>query len=96
MFFAVIGHFPLEFFCTRTIFQDNDGLASAAGLIEALGRQDLQDVLSEFLNSLFTVKALPSQMPKFGSDPDRVLTGICNMILILTYKYEEPVVFWFN
>ena len=93
-FLTVIGQFPLEFFSTRTVLTDNEGLASSAGLIEALGRQDLQDVLSEFLTSLFTVKALPSQMPKFGAQADQVLIGICNMILILTYKYEEPVVFW--
>ena len=69
-FFTVIGHFPLEFFSTRTVLTDDEGLSSAAGLIEALGRQDLQDALSEYLTSLFTVKALPSQMPKFGGQAD--------------------------
>jgi len=85
---------PLEFFCTRTVFTDVEGIQASADLIEALGRQDLQSAIQEFLNSLFTVNAMPSQMPKFGQHTELVLKGICNMLLILTTKYEDPLVFW--
>ena len=39
--FGLIGDLPLEFFSTRTVFTDFDGIQGAADLIEALGRQDL-------------------------------------------------------
>lgn len=37
---------------------------------------------------------MPSQIAKFGLRTDRILNGICRLILILTMKYEEPLVIW--
>lgn len=37
-FFALIGELPLEFFSTRTVFTDVEGIQGAADLIESLGR----------------------------------------------------------
>lgn len=37
---------------------------------------------------------MPRQNPKFGAKTEKILKGICNMILILTTKYEDPLVIW--
>jgi citrate lyase synthetase len=37
-FFILIGQMPLEFFCTRTVFTDGEGIQASADLIESLGR----------------------------------------------------------
>ena len=39
---------------------------------------------------------MPMQMSKFGAKTDKILTGIANLVLILTTKYEEPLVIWFK
>ena len=92
--FTIIGEYPLEFFSTRTVLTDNEGIQGAADLIEALGRQDLQTAIQDYLNTLFTVNAMPSQMSKSGYKTNEIMKGICNMILILTTKYEDPLIIW--
>ena len=39
---------------------------------------------------------MPVQMPKFGVKTEKVLKGLCNMLLILTTKYEDPLIVWFQ
>ena len=92
--FTIVGELPLEFFSTRTVFTDASGIQAAADLIESLGRQDLQTAIQDYLQSLFTTNAMPSTIPKFGLRTDKVMTGIANMILILTTKYEDPMIIW--
>jgi hypothetical protein len=73
---------------------DNEGIQSAATLVDRLGVSNVQDAVQEYLTSLFTVKALPSQMPKFGIQSETVLTGISNIILILSNQNEQQVATW--
>ena len=37
---------------------------------------------------------MPVQMSKFGTKTDAIVQGICNMLLILTTKYEDPMIIW--
>lgn len=46
-------------------------------------------MIGEYLIALFTVKALPSQMPKFGGQLELISKGLANLILILANKEEE-------
>ncbi len=52
--------------------------------------------IKDYLTTLFTVNAMPMTMPKFGVKAEKVLKGICYMLLILTTKYDEPLVLWFQ
>jgi len=61
-----------------------------------VGRQELQGAISDYLTALFTTNAMPVQMPKFGVKTEKVLKGLCNMLLILTTKYEDPLIVWFQ
>jgi len=94
LLFSLVGELPLEFFSTRTVFTDVEGIQAAADLVEALGRLDLQSAIQDYLTTLFTTNAMPTSMSKFGSRTEKVMRGICNMVLILTTKYEDPLVFW--
>ena len=91
-----MSQLPVEFFCTRTVFTDVDGIQAAADLIEQVGRQELMTAIKDYLTTLFTVNAMPMTMPKFGVKAEKVLKGICYMLLILTTKYDEPLVLWFQ
>ena len=61
-----MGYLPLEFFSDKTVHLDQEGLNASSQLIDSLHRETLMEVIGEYLTTLFTVKALPSQMPKFG------------------------------
>ena len=39
--FALVGELPVEFFTTRTVFTDVEGVQATSDLVESLGRQDL-------------------------------------------------------
>jgi len=93
-FFCIIGLMPLEFFSTRTVFLDKEGLSIAAQLIETVGRDALQTAIADYLQSLFTVMAHSLDMPKFGKNCDGILKGISSMLLILEQTYEDPIIYW--
>lgn len=41
----------------------------------------IRENVYDYINSLFTVKAMSIQMPKFGKDTDLIIKGICKLIL---------------
>jgi len=46
---------------------DQEALQATARLLEAIGCPRVQSAITDYLLSLFTVKALHLQMPKFGT-----------------------------
>lgn len=95
-FFAILGYLPLEFFSKKTVHLDEEGLSASSQLIDSLHKETVREMIGEYLIALFTVKALPSQMPKFGGQLELISKGLANLILILANKEEEQTEVWFT
>ena len=83
-FFKFIGNMPLEFFSKNTIFDDVEARKSCFGIITGTDKL-LKASICEYLNTIFTVKAMSVQIPKFGKDADLVLCGITRLLM----SYED-------
>lgn len=94
--FKLFGQMNTEFFSTCCVFVDKEALDAAARLLNKIGKEKVQDAIGDFLNSLFTVKALHQQMPKFGAHYETILKGIANLTLISLLVYQEPMTYWFT
>ena len=70
---------PLEFFSSRTICDDQLARESALVMIKRV--PNLHEVCFDYLQSMFTVKATVSSMPKFGKDADLIVTGITKLLI---------------
>lgn len=76
LFFKIVGAMPLEFFSFKTV-EDNE----AHSICKSLGIM-AQKIICEYLNTLFCVKVLSENMPRFGKDTELVLLGICKLMVI--------------
>jgi len=82
--FKLIGFMPLEFFSSKTVLDDKNSRSAIQKLI-CLPDSSLKSVLQDYLHTLFTVKAMSIQMPKFGKDVDLILKGMCKLLM----SYED-------
>lgn len=79
-FFKLVGNMPIEFFSAKTIFDDAEGRKSTQIILNVTDKY-LKNAICDYLNTLFTIKAMSVQIPKFGKEADLVLTGICRLMM---------------
>lgn len=79
--FKLIGLMPLEFFSSKTILDDHKARAATTKLIGCFQDQ-LHQQICEYLTTLFTVKAMSIQMPKYGRDVTLIVKGISRLTMI--------------
>ena len=67
---------PIEFFSLRTVSSDLEGRQASQAFVNSVTKDFLQQTLAEYLNNLFTVKAMTQSMPRFSGDGDAIINGM--------------------
>lgn len=82
-FLKMTGMMPVEFFSFRTNYNDREALEASQNLIAQIGPEWFCQTVSQYLENLFTVKAMTQDMPRFGQDADAIIKGMVKLIIAL-------------
>ncbi|CDW83820.1 rrna methylase family [Stylonychia lemnae] len=92
----IIGKMPIQFFTNQTSYQDKEAHKASITFVDLFAVQWIQDgTITQYLKDLFEIKAIVSQMPKYGNEIDLIISGLAKVLLALGLRYQDQHYQWF-
>jgi hypothetical protein len=82
---------PLEFFSTKTLYQDKEGRDNSFALVQRL-RNPIA-LFKGLLGDIFQVRAIAAGLPKFGKEINYVIEGLARLIIVAD-RHSEGSEVW--